>query len=117
MSLSTDRGDPECVEYHNWLFCIQDQQLHEELLEIVSIFSNILQFIRKTLQSLLSRIFQDCNSLIFFQGFKWVLCTPVEAAHIIATCENRLLVNHLTMDDYQAPLEMSFVSLSISIFC
>ena len=45
MSLSTDHNDPKHVEYHNWLLHIQDQQLHEELLEIVSIFSNILQFI------------------------------------------------------------------------
>ena len=37
MSLSTNRSDPERVEYHNWLLRIQDQQLREELLGIVSI--------------------------------------------------------------------------------
>ena len=135
MSLSTDCGDPEHVEYHNWLLCIQDQQLREELLEIVSIFSNILQFTRNMYQSLPSRIFQDCNSLIFFQGFKWVLYTLVEAAYIIVACEKRLLVNkiikrpftaeeirggvlahHLTMDDYRAPLEVRFVPFLFSAF-
>ena len=38
MSLSTDCYDPERVEYHNWLLGIQDQQLREELLDIVSIW-------------------------------------------------------------------------------
>ena len=36
MSLSTDQSDPERVEYHEWLLRIQDQQLREELLDIVS---------------------------------------------------------------------------------
>ena len=63
--------------------------------------------------------------------------TPVEAAHIITACENRLLTSkifdhpftveeirggalaqHLTMDDYLAPLEVigfffQFLTLSI----
>ena len=37
MSLSTDQ-DVEHTEYHNWLLHIQDQQLREELIEILSIF-------------------------------------------------------------------------------
>ena len=60
---------------------------------------------------------------------------PVEAAHIIATCENRLLAakiidhpfsvadiregmlkEHLTMEDYRAPLEVSIPILFHSIF-
>ena len=60
---------------------------------------------------------------------------PVEAAHIIATCENRLLAakiidrpfsvadiregmlkGHLTMEDYRAPLEVSIPILFHSIF-
>ena len=36
MSLSMDQSDPERVEYHDWLLRIQDQQLREELLDIVS---------------------------------------------------------------------------------
>ena len=36
MSLSTDQSDPERVKYHDWLLRIQDQQLREELLDIVS---------------------------------------------------------------------------------
>ena len=36
MSLSTDQSDPERVEYHDWLLRIQDQQLRQELLDIVS---------------------------------------------------------------------------------
>ena len=60
---------------------------------------------------------------------------PVEAAHITATCENRLLAakiidrpfsaadihggmlkEHLTMEDYRAPLEVSIPTLFHSIF-
>ena len=64
---------------------------------------------------------------------------PVEAAHIIATCENRLLAakiidhpfsadeihggmlkEHLTMEDYRAPLEVSispsYLILSFTTF-
>ena len=63
-----------------------------------------------------------------------MLYTPVEAAHIIATCENWLLAaniidhpfsaadifggvlkEHLTMEDYRAPLEVSITILFHSI--
>ena len=47
MSLSTDQSDPERVEYHEWLLRIQDQQLREELLDIVSklfLYSRTLPF-------------------------------------------------------------------------
>ena len=58
---------------------------------------------------------------------------PVEAAHVIAACKNRLLAakvidrpftateirgsvlkEHLTMEDYRAPLEVSISVLSYS---
>ena len=99
MSLSTDRDDPECVEYHNWLLHIQDQQLCEELLDIVSIISNIFyNFQKNFLWRMFYRKFSKFSSVptilpSFFQGFKWVLYTRVEVAHITAACENRLLVN------------------------
>ena len=60
---------------------------------------------------------------------------PVEAAHIIVACENQLLAakiidgpfsaadihggvlkEHLTMEDYRAPLEVSIPILFYSIF-
>ena len=59
---------------------------------------------------------------------------PVEAVHIIATCKNRLIAakiinrpfsaadirggvlkEHLTMEDYRAPLEVSITDLFHSI--
>ena len=63
-----------------------------------------------------------------------MLYTPVEAAHVIATCENQLLAakiidhpfsvayirggvlkEHLTMEDYRAPLEVNIIVLFHSI--
>ena len=61
-----------------------------------------------------------------FQGFKWILYTPDEAAEIIASCEGRLLKagtikepftameiqggilkEYLTEDDYMAPYQVN----------
>ena len=129
MSLSTDR-DPKRVEYHDWLLRIQDQQLWEELIEIVSMaFDSIFIIFLKIRYSSLNHFDRKLSSLFVFQGFKWVLYTPVEAAHVIAACKNRLLTakvinhpftvdeirggvlaQHLTIDDYRAPLEVSLIN-------
>ena len=122
--------DPKRVEYHNWLLKIQDQQLREEPIEIVSMaFNSIFIIFLKIRYSTLNHFDRKLSSLFVFQGFKWVLYTPVEVAHIIAACKNRLLTakvinhpfmvdeihggvlaQHLTTDDYHAPLEVSLIN-------
>ena len=64
MSLSTNQSDPERVEYHEWLLRIQDQQLREELLDIVSklfLYSGTLPFQLKVCNVVM--VFLSCKSL------------------------------------------------------
>ena len=72
MSLSMD-CDLEHTEYHDWLLCIQDQQLREELIKIVGIILAFhLHAYFQEFICLLMVPFTDPNHfpLLLFQGFK-----------------------------------------------
>ena len=79
-----------------------------------------------------SKIFSDIvfkQSLLKFQGFKQFLYTPMEVGEVMASCEARLLKqkiisgsftakeiaeralwDHLTQEDYDAPLKVYIMS-------